>query len=202
MSSGKTYNDNVLLEPLGKRTVTFEADNDRPLAHTEATKMLAEAVAVKQAQGLSQRDLALALGYKSGVIVSHMATGRAPIPIDRSKDISDLLDLDRNAFLLAVLEQRLPMLDFRSLIGNRPLVDEKDERLMKQFEIIAGRPLSTLPVDQLDLIRECLADREPRSRWLSLHELPIVALIRQLRPTFRSQGLTQAEQEKVQEALR
>ncbi|TXC70954.1 hypothetical protein FSB78_08350 [Sphingomonas ginsenosidivorax] len=182
--------------------MTIETENDRPLAHTEATKMLAEAIAAKQALGVSQRDLAIALGYRSGVIVSHMANGRAPIPIDRSKDISDLLDLDRNAFLLAVLEQRLPMLDFRSLIGNHSLIDEKDERLMKQFEVIAGRPLSTLPADHLDLIRECLADREPRSRWLSLHELPIVALIRRLRPTFRSQGLTQADQEKVQEALR
>ena len=182
--------------------MTITTSDDRPLAHTQATKMFAEAVAAKQKQGISQKDLAAALGHKSSVVVSHMATGRAPIPIDRSRDISDLLELDRNAFLLAVLEQRLPMLDFQSLVGSRSAADGKHEHLMNQSETIGGRPLSALPDDLLDLIKECVADKDPRSRWLSLDELPVVALIRQLRPTFRSQGLTQADQKKVLEALR
>lgn len=182
--------------------MTITTSDDHPLAHTQATKMFAEAVAAKQKQGISQKDLAAALGHKSSVVVSHMATGRAPIPIDRSRDISDLLELDRNAFLLAVLEQRLPMLDFQSLVGSRPAASGKHEQLMNQSEKIGGRPLSALPDDLLNLIKECVADKDPRSRWLSLDELPVVALIRQLRPTFRSQGLTQADQKKVLEALR
>jgi hypothetical protein len=182
--------------------VTITTSDHHPLARTQATKMFAEAVAAKQKQGISQKDLAAALGHKSSVVVSHMATGRAPIPIDRSKDISDLLELDQNAFLLAVLEQRLPMLDFQSLVGNPPVAGGKHEQLMNQSETIGGRPLSALPDDLLDLIKECVADKDPRSRWLSLDELPVVALIRQLRPTFRSQGLTQADQKKVLEALR
>ncbi len=200
-SSGKYHNirGRSLFE---RQIVTITTSDDHPLAHTQATKMFAEAVARKQKQGISQKDLAAALGHKSSVVVSHMATGRAPIPIDRSRDISDLLELDRNVFLLAVLEQRLPMLDFQSLVGSRSAADGKHEHLINQSETIGGRPLSALPDDLLDLIKECVADKDPRSRWLSLDELPVVALIRQLRPTFRSQGLTQADQKKVLEALR
>lgn len=118
------------------------------------------------------------------------------------RDLSDRLELDRNAFLLAVLEQRLPMLDFQALVDSRPAAGEKHEKLINQSETIGGRPLSALADDLLDLIKECVADKYPRSRWFSLDELPVVALIRQLRPTFRSQGLTQADQKKVLEALR
>lgn len=53
-------------------------------ADTAAAKMLLSGLErARDQMGLSVRQLAKSLGYKQAVVLSHMATGRAPIPIDR-----------------------------------------------------------------------------------------------------------------------
>lgn len=88
-----------------------------PLAHTQASKMLGEAFErIREQKGLSQRQVAAMLGYKASVVLSHMASGRAPIPIGRAPELAQVLDLDPAEFLLAVLEQREPGVDFRGIL--------------------------------------------------------------------------------------
>lgn len=87
-----------------------------PHAESTAARMMAEAftkLALKK--GLSQRRLAAQLGYKSSVVLSHMALGRVPIPIDRASQLAQVLQLDEREFVLALLEQRHPNIPFRQL---------------------------------------------------------------------------------------
>src|SRR3546814_5165656 len=74
-----------------------EKRSDYPYEETRATQMLA--TALKRAwneKRLSQRTLAKQLGYRSSVVLSHMASGRVPIPIERVDDYAQLLDIDRS----------------------------------------------------------------------------------------------------------
>ncbi len=86
-------------------------------AGTVATKMLAEAFEkIWNTRRLSQRQLAARLGYRSSVPLSHMATGRVPIPISRVSDLSRVLKIDEAALLIAVLEQRHPDVEFKRIL--------------------------------------------------------------------------------------
>src|SRR3546814_6136051 len=93
-----------------------EKRSDYPYEDTRATQMLASAF--KKAwdeKRLGQRKLAKQLGYRSSVVLSHMASGRVPIPIERVDDYAQLLEMDEGEFLLAVLEQSYPHLNFRNM---------------------------------------------------------------------------------------
>ena len=62
-------------------------EGDYPLKETVATRMLAKALEdAARDRDLSQRQIARQLGYKGSVVLSHMALGRVPIPIDRVPD--------------------------------------------------------------------------------------------------------------------
>ena len=94
-------------------------DNDYPLADTAAARMLSEGLArAKDENGLSVRQIGKLMNYKTAVVLSHMATGRVPIPIDRAMQMADLLKLDSKSFLLAVLRQRHPEVDWGIVIGS------------------------------------------------------------------------------------
>lgn len=171
---------------------------DYPLRGTRAQIMLEEALKSAQVAGRSQRQVAHELGYKSSVVLSHMAAGRVPIPIDRAEDIAAKLCMDRHAFLLAVLEQRLPEVDFKSLFN----ISYSSDRTVGRLESIAGCSLDDLPAETRGMLEEVVAARNPRRRWLAPAELATMELIRNLRPDSASSGLSEDERIAVEKALR
>lgn len=174
------------------------SQTDYPLRGTRAQVMLEGAMKAAQAAGRSQRDVANELGYKTSVVLSHMTVGRVPIPIDRAKDIAAALGLDSNKFLLAVLEQRFPEVDFSTLFN----ISYSSDKTVQRLESIAGCSLDELPVETLAVLEEVVAARNPRRRWLAPVELPSVELVRSLRPDSQFSGLNDEDRRSIEKALR
>jgi hypothetical protein len=147
--------------------------------------------------GQTQRDIAIKLGYRSSVVLSHMSVGRVPIPVDKALDIADALDLDRDAFVLAVLDQRHPDIDFRRLFN----VTFSSDRTAARLEAAAGCSLDDLPNETVTVLEEVGAARTPKRRWLSVTEAPVMDLIRRLRPRVSTDGLDNADAEAIEQAL-
>lgn len=171
---------------------------DYPLRGTRAQIMLEAAMKAAQASGRSQRDVATDLGYKTSVVLSHMTTGRVPIPIDRAKDMAAALDMNGDSFLLAVLEQRLPDIDWKSLFN----ISYSSGRTVSRLEAIAGSSLDDVPADTRAMLEEVVAARNPARRWLAPAELTTIELIRDLRPDSRQNGLTDEDRRSIENALR
>lgn len=171
--------------------------SDYPLKDTRATIMLNGAMKTAQASNRSQRDVAKELGYKSSVVLSHMTAGRVPIPIDRAKDIAVALGLEPNAFLLAVLEQRFPDVNFKTLFN----LSFSSDRTVGRLEAIAGCSLDDLPAETRAMLEEVVAARNPRRRWLAPAELSTIDLIRNLRPDSPYSGLIDGDHQAIQKAL-
>ena len=173
---------------------------DYPYEDTRATQMLASAFRKAwDEKRLSQRKLAKQLGYRSSVVLSHMASGRAPIPIERVDDYAHLLEMDEGEFLLAVLEQRYPHLDFRNMGAKTE--PQSDDGLLEELELIAGQPLSSLAPNQMNVVREALADHQAQRRWLSLNELPVMEFLRHAFPGLREKGLDQEQRQHLHACL-
>lgn len=175
-----------------------DGPNPYPLRGTRAQTMLESAMKLVQGAGQSQRDVATALGYKSSVVLSHMTAGRVPIPIDRAKDIASALGMDPNAFLLAVLEQRFPDVDFKTLFN----VSYSSDRTVGRLEAVAGCSLNDLPAETRGMLDEVVAARNPRRRWLEPAELATMDLVRSLRPDSPSSGLSDEDRQAIEKALR
>jgi len=168
---------------------------DYPLQGTRAQVMLEAAMKTAQASGRSQRDVAAQLGgYKTSVVLSHMTAGRVPIPVDRAKDMATALGMNPNAFLLAVLEQRHPDIDFKSLFN----ISYSSAATVRRLEAIAGCSLDDLPAETRAMLEEVVGARSPRRRWLALPEIATMELIRELRP----EGLTADDRQMIEKALR
>lgn len=187
---------------------TFNAENmDYPYAHTKAVRMLSKAIdeMAERNEG-SLRQCAGRLGYKSAVVLSHMRTGRLPIPVDRASEIAKITRMDEAEFLLAVLEQRFPNIDFVRLItkGDTPdtsSLNISDVRLMGDLEAAAGKPISSLSNEHIGVLREVVVDSHPRARWLSLSEATVVDFIRRDLPEIARDGLTSEDAEKIKKAV-
>lgn len=176
---------------------THSTRSDFGHADTRATQMFARALDAKP--DLSQRALAHLLGYKSSVVVSHMASGRAPIPIDRALGIASAVGVDPGKFLLAVLEQRYPEINFAELLDIPAGQKEQavgtvgeDLDVMRDLERVAGKRLAELPEERLNIVRDVLTDRDPSRRWLTLNELPLVEDLRDKFPALRAKGIAPA----------
>lgn len=148
--------------------------------------LLAGAIADRARERVSLRELGRRLEYKQPVVLSHMATGRVPIPIDRAIDIARVVGLPARRFLLAVLEQRHPGIDWSML-------EESLGGFAAELETIAAKPLDELPSDAKHVLREAVTDPTPSRRWLTTAELPTVELIRHLRPSFGRDGLERTD---------
>ena len=143
-------------------------------ADTVAARMLLSAIErAKEQRGLSVRQAAKLLGYKQAVVLSHMASGRAPIPIDRAEEIARTYEISPPKFLSAVIEQRHPDVNWKLISDAAQNSDESN--LAAELEIILDAPLSTLNAEQRRILREVVAEPRPSRRWLSVHELPISA---------------------------
>lgn len=172
-------------------------DSDYPLRGTRAQVMLEAAMRAAQASGRSQREVAADLGYKSSVVLSHMTAGRVPIPIDRAKDMATALNINGDSFLLAVLEQRLPDIDWKSFFN----ISYSSDRTVSRLEAIAGGSLDDLPAETRALLEEVVAARNPARRWLAPAELTTIELIRDLRRDSRQNGLSDEDRQAIARAL-
>lgn len=175
--------------------------------------MLAAALeAARQQSGLSQRGLADKMGYRSSVVISHMATGRVPIPVDRVNDFAAHLDLDPAEFLTAVLEQRFPDIDF-SLLASREGCGFEPSGLnvnvhapqsawvQQQLEDAAGQRMDEWSSDTVALLRDVLAASSPRNRWLTANELSFVTLMRSSAPRLATMGLSRSAATQLERAF-
>lgn len=171
---------------------------DYPLQGTRAQVMLDEAMKRAQAAGRSQRAVALELGYKSSVVLSHMASGRVPIPVDRAPEMATKLGMETTVFVLAVLEQRYPDFDFRSLFN----ISYSSNLTVARLEAIAGCSLDDLPAETRSMLEEVVAARHPRRRWLSPAEVSTMELVRNLRSNGSIGGLSDGDREAIEKALR
>jgi hypothetical protein len=160
--------------------------------------MLENAMKLAQAKGISQREVAASLGYKTSVVLSHMTVGRVPIPVDRALHIAKELGMPADAFLLAVLEQRFPEVDFNKLFN----VTYSSGRTVSRLEAVAGCSLEDLPSETRATLEEVVAARNPRRRWLAPAELATMELIRSLRPDSAVNGLSDDERQAIEKVLR
>lgn len=169
---------------------------DYPYASSQAAQMLAEGLRRAAAdRSLSVRQIGKRMGYSQAVVLSHWATGRTPIPIDRAIDVAREVGLPKKQFLLSVLEQRHKDVDWS-------LITSPGDEFVVELEDLAGRPLSALNADQQHVLRETVCDPNPARRWLSAAEIPIMELIRERRPLVRSEGLSPRDRKTLKQALK
>lgn len=169
-------------------------------AETVAAKMLRHGLdRARDQMGVSVRQLAKSLGYKQAVVLSHMATGRAPIPIDRADQIARALEIDPGKFLRAVLDQRHPDVEW-ALITAKAGATATDN-LAAQLEVILNSPLSDLNSEQRRVLREVAAERSPGRRWLSIHELPLIEAIRSTQEREHDGDLSEVEVDAILASL-
>jgi hypothetical protein len=172
------------------------AADDYDYKGTRAAQMLAEGLRrASSERGLSVRQLGKKLNYKQAVVLSHWATGRVPIPIDRAAEVAREVGLPEREFLIAVLEQRHKDV-------NWGLITDFNDDLVEDLEAIAGKPLSALSPDHQQVMKEVVAEVQPRRRWLTLSEVPVMDAIREQAPYVRSDGLPRRLVQTIATALR
>lgn len=168
-----------------------------PYRDTVAAQTLASGLRrLSDEKGTSLRQLAVTLGFKQAVVLSHMASGRMPIPLDRAEQLADALELDKADFLFAVLEQRHTSTNWRGELAS-PASDE----VVIELEAIAGQPLNRLSGEQISVLREVAAEPRPRRRWLTIHELTAVEHLRRLRPMIHVHGLSATDMRALEKSL-
>jgi len=181
--------------------------SDYPYATTAAARMLSEAINARaESGGVSLRQLAGNLGYRSAVVLSHMRTGRLPIPVDRAVEIAQAVGIDESKFLVLVLEQRFPDVDIKRAFADAPQEESQDlpislVRLIGELSALAGRPITDLPAETLGVMREVVADPHPRRRWLTIPELSLIELARRSVPHFSQNGLAEQQIEAIATCL-
>ncbi len=169
-------------------------DEAYPNADSRAARMLSEGLQrLASEHGKSLRRVAQELGFKQATVLSHMATGRMPIPIDRAIELAEAVLLPVREFALAVLEQRHPTVHWRLVAAADPVLAD--------LETYAGQPIDMLPPDQLRVIREAAADPNAPRRWMTLLETPVMELVRELRPEVAVHGLSGADRDRLMLAL-
>lgn len=175
--------------------MTSNAENNFPHADTKAAAMLRSGLArLKGEKGVSARTVAARLGYKQPVVLSHMASGRVPIPIDRVEAIAKEVCLDPAAFLLAAIDQRLDG-RARQLLAQSQASDATG--FVTDLQEIAGEDLATFTPAKKQVLREVVADPDPSRRWLSLSELPVVQMLRRKFPHIQERGLSATERQEL-----
>jgi len=162
---------------------------------TRAAQMLSDGLRrASSERGLSVRQLGKKLNYRQAVVLSHWATGRVPIPIDRAVEVAREVGLPEREFLLAVLEQRHEQVDWN-------LITSFNDDLVEDLEAIAGKPLSTLSPEHQQVMKEVVAEARPRRRWLTVNEVPVMEAIREQVPYVRSDGIPRRMIELLTNAL-
>ena len=187
------------------------APDDYPYVKSRAAKMLSKGIDdASDARGESLRQLAGRLGYKSAVVLSHMRTGRLPIPVERAPELAEVIGMPRGEFIIAVMEQRFPNLNVKKELGSYfrdepPTASEVspgEHRLLDELAEIAGRPINELPAEHTGVLREVVGDRSPRKRWLSHGEVGLVEVLRRTIPDACRDGVSQRQADKFAECVK
>lgn len=178
---------------------SIDRKSDYPFSESRASKMLRSGLSdALSRRGLSQRRLAADLGFKQSVLLSHWASGRVPIPVERALELAHALHLDERSMLLAVLHQRHPNVAWEVLEDQHtPAYD-----FVSGLENIAGGPVEEFAPGQLRVMREAAADRRAERRWLSVHEVPVIEVIRRHRPNVSETGLEASDLRRMESTMR
>jgi len=172
-------------------------NDDYPLSDSPAARMLAEGLSrAKDEQGLSIRQIGRQMGYKTSVVLSHMALGRVPIPIDRVEELAGILKLDKRSFLQAVVRQRHPDVSWELLAESGHALGT--DNLAQELQAVLGARLQDLNREQRSVMREVAAEHSPRRRWLSVHEIHAVEALRELFPHIGTEGVASEDLNKIQ----
>ena len=173
-------------------------DSPFPHADTEAALALQSAISrAKIKNKTSLRTIAKLLNYKQAAVLSHMASGRVPIPVERAEEIATVLDLNPRAFIRMVLKQRYPDMPLS-------VKDDVTDHYAFMGELNrerSGLDLSHATPSQVRIIREVLRDDHAAERWLSPHEVFVVNSIRKLRPDVITNGLSSDDMQQIHLAL-
>ena len=173
---------------------------DKPFPHadTQAALTLQSALTrAKTQKKQSLRAIAKLLNYKQATVLSHMASGRIPIPVERAKEIATVLDINPDAFMKLVLKQRYPDMP----LSAEDEVNNHFALLSELNQLSSPVGLSNATPSQMRIIREVLRDDDPSERWLSPHEVFCVSEIRKLRPDIITDGLSSDDLQLVSLAL-
>jgi transcriptional regulator with XRE-family HTH domain len=158
-------------------------------ANTTAARMLTDGLrSAALERGLSLREIGRRLGYKQPVVLSHMAKGRVPVPIDRAPEIARQVGVPVDRFLEAVLRQHHPEVEWE-------LITEPSAILYGEMEHIAGKSLDELDAGHQRVLKEAVEERDPEARWLSAAEVPVIQLVRELFPAVSAEGLSASDRE-------
>lgn len=180
---------------------------DQPMtAHSfsgsRAARMLSEGLKrVSLERGLSLRSIAKQLGYKQATVLSHMANGRVPIPLERAPEIARAVGLSDVEFFVASVEQRSHEAAYL-LASARGEHRNESYGLAYELKLISGKTIEELNDEQKSVLREVVADPTPSRRWLSVAELPTVIMLRNLRPELATDGLPPADHARLEATLR
>lgn len=166
--------------------------SDYPYASTSAAIALTDGLrSAALDHHLSLREIGRRLGYKQPVVLSHMATGRVPIPLDKAPAIAAEVGLSQASFLLAVLEQRHKNIDWELITGAA-------DPFASELERTAGKPLSSLSSAHQRVLRDVVRDSAPEERWLSIPEVSAVKFLRELFPNLKSEGLSESDRKALE----
>lgn len=184
--------------------MSYRIDEPRtsyPFADTRAAMMLSEGLKrANRDRGLSLRSIAKLLGYKQATVLSHMANGRVAIPIERAPDIARIVGLPPADLLAAAVEQRSSeAANLLPIYQNLARAD--DQGIAFELKLIAGHEIDELNAEQKAVLREVVVDHSPSRRWLNVAELPVMLMLRQLRPDISSNGLSIKDREAIERAL-
>ena len=161
---------------------------DYDYADSAAARMLSNGLRnAASERRLSVRQIGKLLQYKQAVVLSHMANGRVPIPLDRALDIAGIVGIPGKEFLEAVLEQRHPKVDWSVL-------RDPADHFATELELLAGRALNELDEGHKRVLRDVVRDPTPEERWLTVHELSVLKLMREIFPDIRRLGLSATQQ--------
>lgn len=153
-------------------------------ANTEAAHLLATALRrASQEQGLSLREIGRRLGYKQPVVLSHMASGRVPIPTDRAVDIAREVGATESVFLEAVLRQHHPSVNWGLITG-------QFDPILEDLQRSTQTPLKDLSAEHRRVLREVCKDSRPAERWIATSEIAALKLMRELFPQLSTVGLS------------
>lgn len=161
--------------------------------------MLADAIHRRQLEGISLRKTAAELNYRQGVVLSHMLSGRVPIPVERAPQFAKLLRMDEREFVSAVLHQRFPDIHWDDILA-QPASSTKSG-LAQSLETIAGKTLDQLSPQQQRVMREVAADSNADKRWLSVHEVPAIAMLRRALPSIQTDGMLTSDMNAIEGLL-
>src|SRR5262245_59707617 len=91
--------------PEDSKMVASSIRTPSPYADSAIAKLLTKQIAIVQNTGKSQRDIAMAIGYKKPTMVSMMKRGDAMVPLDKVPALARAIDVDLALLFRLALQQ-------------------------------------------------------------------------------------------------